>query len=82
VLVTEKLAQKNQPMLPAMTDPKGGKNASPSLPPRDPQLELLNQGRDEQSFFGSFFKQKKKPGVLEAVSYSVNVVECNGNDFS
>ncbi|KAJ3416017.1 vacuolar protein sorting-associated protein 1 [Chytridiales sp. JEL 0842] len=66
VIVTERLNQKNQPMLPVMGQDKNAKNGSPALPPRDPQMDLLNQGKDDPSFFGSFFKQKKKPGVLEA----------------
>ncbi|KAI9348288.1 Dynamin central region-domain-containing protein [Zopfochytrium polystomum] len=44
-------------------DPKA-KNAPP--PPKDPQLDLIAQNQDNSGFFGSFFKQKKKPGVLES----------------
>ncbi|ORY40379.1 hypothetical protein BCR33DRAFT_699452 [Rhizoclosmatium globosum] len=36
-----------------------------STTPRDPQLDLLNQGQQDSSFFSSFFAKKKKPGVLE-----------------
>ncbi|KAJ3261875.1 vacuolar protein sorting-associated protein 1 [Chytriomyces hyalinus] len=39
--------------------------SSPQPPPRDPQLDLLNQGQQDGSFFSSFFAKKKKPGVLE-----------------
>ncbi|KAJ3385530.1 vacuolar protein sorting-associated protein 1 [Entophlyctis sp. JEL0112] len=42
-----------------------GSTTSPQLPPRDPQLDLLNQGQQDSSFFSSFFAKKKKPGVLE-----------------
>jgi hypothetical protein len=38
-----------------------------ALPPRDPNADLLNQQND--GFFGSFFKQKKKPGILENASF-------------
>ncbi|KAI8842129.1 Dynamin central region-domain-containing protein [Chytridium lagenaria] len=36
-----------------------------SSPPRDPQLDFLNQADNTPGFFGSFFAKKKKAGVLE-----------------
>ncbi|KAJ3113723.1 vacuolar protein sorting-associated protein 1 [Phlyctochytrium bullatum] len=53
---------KQQSILPQ--DPRNAKTANAS-PPRDPQLDFLNQNENSPGFFGSFFAKKKKPGVLE-----------------
>ncbi|KAI8622178.1 Dynamin central region-domain-containing protein [Chytriomyces sp. MP71] len=55
----------NDPRNPAVPARPGAGPASPAPPPRDPQLDLLNQGQQDASFFSSFFAKKKKPGVLE-----------------
>ena len=61
---------------PPPTDPKTGaplqkpmtpqqNSLTAALPQRDPNADLINGQND--GFFGSFFKQKKRPGVLETV---------------
>ncbi|KAJ3215281.1 vacuolar protein sorting-associated protein 1 [Dinochytrium kinnereticum] len=55
-------ASKSQSILPQ--DPRAPKTANAS-PPRDPQLDFLNQNDNNAGFFGSFFAKKKKAGVLE-----------------
>ncbi|KAI8834979.1 Dynamin central region-domain-containing protein [Chytriomyces cf. hyalinus JEL632] len=52
----------NDPRNPPIPNRQG---SGPQPPPRDPQLDLLNQGQQDGSFFSSFFAKKKKPGVLE-----------------
>ncbi|KAJ3221602.1 vacuolar protein sorting-associated protein 1 [Chytriomyces hyalinus] len=52
----------NDPRNPPVPNRQG---SGPQPPPRDPQLDLLNQGQQDGSFFSSFFAKKKKPGVLE-----------------
>ncbi|KAJ3220887.1 vacuolar protein sorting-associated protein 1 [Chytriomyces hyalinus] len=52
----------NDPRNPPVPNRPG---SGPQPPPRDPQLDLLNQGQQDGSFFSSFFAKKKKPGVLE-----------------
>ncbi|KAI9325076.1 Dynamin central region-domain-containing protein [Obelidium mucronatum] len=75
-IVAERVAAQKAGIIGAVTanlnDPKNpnasanrGSTASPQPPPRDPQLDLLNQGQQDASFFSSFFAKKKKPGVLE-----------------
>ncbi|KAJ3027153.1 UNVERIFIED_CONTAM: vacuolar protein sorting-associated protein 1 [Siphonaria sp. JEL0065] len=74
-IVADKVAAQKAGIIGAVTanlnDPKNpasanrGSTASPQPPPRDPQLDLLNQGQQDASFFSSFFAKKKKPGVLE-----------------
>ncbi|KAL2919501.1 vacuolar protein sorting-associated protein 1 [Polyrhizophydium stewartii] len=45
-----------------------------ALPQRDPNADLINQAN--QGFFGSFFKQKSKPGVLEQPP---SILKASGN---
>ena len=63
---------------PPQTDPKTGaplqkpmtpqqqNSLAAALPQRDPNADLINAQQND-GFFGSFFKQKKRPGVLETV---------------
>ncbi|RKO91257.1 Dynamin central region-domain-containing protein [Blyttiomyces helicus] len=65
-LVHERVnASKAPPPQPNPTDPKAPRVASPALPVRDPNADIIAQANQQDGFFGSFFKQKKKPGVLE-----------------
>jgi len=50
-------------------DPKTGRSTSPQIA-QDRAVTLLNEDtKDQSGFFGSFFSKKKKPGVLENVSF-------------
>ncbi|KAJ3332109.1 vacuolar protein sorting-associated protein 1 [Blyttiomyces sp. JEL0837] len=67
-IITERVNQSKNPMASIMpSDPKNQRSSSPSTTPaRDPQLDLISQGQNDNGFFGSFFTKKKKPGVLES----------------
>lgn len=75
-IVADRMNPKAATPPPPANDPKGMPLQKPltpqplaaSLPSRDPNADLVNQNQD--GFFGSFFKQKKRPGILEAVSDS------------
>ncbi|KAJ1543697.1 vacuolar protein sorting-associated protein 1 [Cladochytrium tenue] len=63
-IINERMTtQKSQSLL------GGGRNdprSSPSVPPRDPQMDLIVQNQaDSGGFFGSFFAKKRRPGVME-----------------
>ncbi|KAJ3109810.1 vacuolar protein sorting-associated protein 1 [Phlyctochytrium planicorne] len=64
-VVNDRVTQsKAQSILPV--DPRNPNNKTASAsPPRDPQLDFLNQNENSPGFFGSFFAKKKKAGVLE-----------------
>ncbi|KAJ3344619.1 vacuolar protein sorting-associated protein 1 [Entophlyctis luteolus] len=67
-IAQERIAARNAPVIDKILPSQKGQQQAP--PPKDPQLELLNQGRDEKGgFFGGIFSSKKpagKPGVLES----------------
>ncbi|KAJ3115906.1 vacuolar protein sorting-associated protein 1 [Physocladia obscura] len=69
-IAQERIAARNAPLINQLLPPGQQKNGQQPLPPpRDPQLDLINQGRDEKGFFGGIFsakKQSNKPGVLES----------------
>ena len=54
--------------------PQNANSLAAALPVRDANADLINQQGD--GFFGSFFKQKKRPGVLEAPP---TVLKATGN---
>jgi hypothetical protein len=72
-IVADRMNPKAATPPPPTNDPKGMPLQKPltpqplaaALPSRDPNADLVNQNQD--GFFGSFFKQKKRPGILEAV---------------
>ncbi|KAJ3042803.1 vacuolar protein sorting-associated protein 1 [Rhizophlyctis rosea] len=67
-IVNERVnAAKAPPPQPPVVDPKNPRAgaASPALPQRDPNADLIAQQQAGDGFFGSFFNKKKKPGVLE-----------------
>ncbi|ORY37195.1 hypothetical protein BCR33DRAFT_758928 [Rhizoclosmatium globosum] len=65
-IAQERIASRNAPMMDKILPPGQKQPAAP----KDPQLELLNQGREEKGFFGGIFaggaKKTSKPGVLES----------------
>ncbi|KAJ3141460.1 vacuolar protein sorting-associated protein 1 [Physocladia obscura] len=70
-IAQERIAARNAPLINQLLPPGQQKTGQQPLPPpRDPQLDLINQGRDEKGFFGGIFSAKKptggKPGVLES----------------
>ncbi|KAJ3056253.1 vacuolar protein sorting-associated protein 1 [Rhizophlyctis rosea] len=67
-IVNERVnAAKAPPPQPPVVDPKNPRAgaASPALPQRDPNADLIAQSQSGDGFFGSFFNKKKKPGMLE-----------------
>ncbi|KAI9334610.1 Dynamin central region-domain-containing protein [Obelidium mucronatum] len=69
VIAQERIAARNAPMINQILPPNQQKPGQAPPPPKDPQLELINQSRDQKSgFFGGIFAAKKQsaPGVLES----------------
>ncbi|KAJ3031103.1 UNVERIFIED_CONTAM: vacuolar protein sorting-associated protein 1 [Siphonaria sp. JEL0065] len=69
VIAQERIAARNAPMINQILPPNQQKPGQAPPPPKDPQLELINQSRDQKSgFFGGIFASQKKstPGVLES----------------
>ncbi|KAJ3067939.1 vacuolar protein sorting-associated protein 1 [Podochytrium sp. JEL0797] len=70
-IAQERLAARNAPLMNQILPPGQQSKNAPPPPPRDPQLDLINQNREDKSgFFGGIFaggkKNVQKPGVLES----------------